>query len=147
MSQLFLLPGATRENRDVEAWFAAGEDELRHSARHWFDTMRACGTDVRILLHDRHPTACVGEVAFGYVNAFGNHVNVGFFHGADLADPAGLLEGSGKRMRHVKLRWGQPVDTLALTALIEAAYRDICSRLDAPRSDAVGGDPCTSAVW
>jgi hypothetical protein len=34
------------------------------------------------------------------------HVNVGFFHGASLDDRACLLEGSGKRMRHVKLRWG-----------------------------------------
>lgn len=131
MSQLFLLPDATRENRDVEAWFAAGEDELRRSAKHWFDAMRNGGADVRILLHDGHPTACVGEAAFGYVNAFSAHLNVGFFHGADLPDPAGLLEGSGKRMRHVKLHWGQPVDTAALTDLIKAAYRDVHSRLDA----------------
>ncbi len=130
MSQLFLLPGATTENRDVEAWFAVGEDELRRSAKGWFDTMRACGANVRILLHDGHPTVCVGEAAFGYVNAFSAHLNVGFFHGADLPDPGGLLEGGGKRMRHVKLRWGQPVDSAALTRLIEAAYRDIRARLD-----------------
>jgi hypothetical protein len=130
MDQFFLLPGATRESAEVEAWFAAGEDELRRSAKEWFETMRACGADVRILLHDGHPTACVGEAAFGYVDAFSAHLNVGFFRGADLPDPARLLEGSGKRMRHVKLRWGRPVDTAALTALIEAAYRDMRSRLD-----------------
>jgi hypothetical protein len=130
MDQLFLLPGATRESAEVEAWFAAGEDELRRSAKEWFETMRACGADVRILLHDGHPTACVREAAFGYVNAFSTHCNVGFFRGADLPDPARLLEGSGKRMRHVKLRWGRPIDTAALTDLIEAAYRDMRSRLD-----------------
>jgi len=134
LSRLFLLPGATRDDADVDAWFAAGEDELRRAAKDWFETMRACGADVRIMLHDGHPTACVGEAAFGYVNAFSTHFNVGFFHGADLPDPAGLLEGSGKRMRHVKLRWGQPVDTAALTALIDAAYRDMHSRLDAARN-------------
>ena len=99
-------------------------------ARPWFERMRACGTDVRELVHDGCPTACVGDAAFGYVGAFSAHVNVGFFHGAALDDPAGLLEGAGKRMRHVKLRWGQPVDTAALNELIEAAYRDIRLRLD-----------------
>jgi hypothetical protein len=71
----------------------------------------------------------VQDAAFGYVNAFKDHVNVGFFHGAALADPAGLLEGSGKRMRHVKLRWGEPVNEAALMALITAAYKDIRLRL------------------
>jgi hypothetical protein len=91
--------------------------------------MRACGADVRELLHDGHPTACVDDAAFGYVNAFRAHVNVGFFHGAVLADPAGLLEGTGKRMRHVKLRRGEHVDAAALSGLIAAAYRDIRVRL------------------
>jgi hypothetical protein len=84
--------------------------------------MRQCGEDVRELLDDGHPTACVGEAAFGYVNAFTEHVNVGFFLGAHLADPARLLEGSGKNMRHVKLRPGAEIDREALAALIEAAY-------------------------
>ncbi len=91
--------------------------------------MRGCGADVRELLHDGCPTACVGDAAFGYVNAFRAHVNVGFFHGAALDDPAGLLEGTGKRMRHVKLRWAQPVNAAALGVLIAAAYRDIQLRL------------------
>ena len=91
--------------------------------------MRGCGADVRELLHDGHPTACVEDAAFGYVNAFRSHVNVGFFHGAVLDDPAGLLEGTGKRMRHVKLRFGQAVNAAALSALVAAAYRDIRLRL------------------
>ena len=95
----------------------------------WFDRMRACGPDVCELLHDGHPFACVGDVAFGYVDAFAAHANVGFFHGATLDDPAGLLEGSGKRMRHVKLRWGVPVDEAALSDLIAVAYRDIRWRI------------------
>jgi len=81
------------------------------------------------LLHDGHPTACVGDAAFGYVNAFSDHVNVGFFHGAMLDDPAGLLEGTGKRMRHVKVRWAQQVNAVALSDLIRAAYRDMRLRI------------------
>lgn len=131
MTRLFRLPGATRRDPRVEAWFAADHDGLRRLAKPWFEQMRACGTDVGEVLHDGHPTVCVGDAAFGYVDAFRAHVNIGFFHGAALADPAGLLQGTGKRMRHVKLRDGQPIDIDALKDLIAAAYRDIRLRLDA----------------
>ena len=106
-------------------------DELGAIARRWFEAMRECGDDVRELLHDGHPTACVGEAAFAYVNAFKAHVNVGFFRGAGLGDPNGLLEGTGKLMRHVKLRPERDVDAPALTKLIETAYADMKERLKA----------------
>jgi hypothetical protein len=131
MAELFRLPGAVRHHPTVAAWFSDPADESRRFAQPWFDRMRGCGDDVRELLHDGHPTACVQDAAFGYVNAFRTYVNVGFFHGAMLDDPARLLEGSGKRMRHVKLRWGQPMDIVALSDLIASAYRDIRARLAA----------------
>jgi len=106
-------------------------NELGAIAQHWFEVMRNCGDDVTELLHDGHPTACVGDAAFGYVNAFKAHVNVGFFRGAELADPVGLLEGTGKFMRHVKLRPQRKVDATALTQLIEAAYTDMKRRVEA----------------
>ena len=104
-------------------------DELGAMARCWFEVMRGCGKDVRELLHDGHPTVCVGDAAFGYVNAFTAHVNVGFFNGAELADPAQLLEGSGKFMRHVKLTPARDVDEAALRRLIKAAYAALKGRL------------------
>ena len=107
------------------------DNELRRMVQPWFERMRACGPDVRELVHDGHPTACVEDAAFGYADAFSAHVNIGFFQGASLDDPAGLLQGTGKRMRHVKLRWGEPVDVAALDALIAAAYRDMRLRLEA----------------
>ena len=131
MSQLFRFPSAIERDPAFKAWFAEPDDELRRLAQPWFDRMRGCGADVRELLHDGHPTACVQDVAFGYVDTFTAHVNVGFFHGAALDDPAGLLEGVGKRMRHVKLRWGEPVDGEALSALIMGAYNETRSRLTA----------------
>ena len=91
--------------------------------------MRRCGTDVRELMHDSFATACVSDAPFAYVGVFKAHVNVGFFHGATLLDPARLLEGTGKRMPHVKLQPGHAFDESALGALISAAYRDIGSRL------------------
>ncbi|WP_044562737.1 DUF1801 domain-containing protein [Azospirillum sp. B4] len=125
---LFLLPGAVRRDPAVDAWFVH-DDGMRRLVQPWFGELRACGPDVRELVHDGHPTACVGDAAFAYVNAFSGHASVGFFHGAALEDPTGLLQGSGKRMRHVKLRWGQPPDALALKALIAAAHCDILRRL------------------
>jgi hypothetical protein len=80
-------------------------------------------------MHDGCPVACVGDVPFGYVNVFSKHVNVGFFLGAELPDPHRLLEGSGRRMRHVKVRPGVEVNTAALHELILAAYADVKARL------------------
>lgn len=127
-TQLMRFPDARPHDPDIDAWFAA-DDELRRLARPWFDRIRACGPDVRELMHDFCPTACVEDAAFAYVNAFKAHVNVGFFQGASLDDPKGLLEGSGKRMRHVKLHWGELIDRQALEALIDAAYRDMQGRV------------------
>ena len=112
--------------------------ELAAIAKRWFDVIRSCGDDVRELLHDGHPTACVSDAAFAYVNAFKAHVNVGFFRGADLEDPAGLLEGTGRFMRHVKLRPGEGTDERALGALIRTAYADIRRRLEAEISTGSG---------
>ena len=106
--------------------------ELGTIAQHWFDVMRGCGEDVHEILHDGHPTACVGDAAFAYVNAFTAHVNVGFFRGAALPDPNGLLEGTGKYMRHVKLRPEGEVDAAALLRLINTAYTDMRGRIEEP---------------
>jgi len=131
MSILFRLPGARRDDPDVATWFEAGGDGIRRLALHWFDRIRACGSDVLEIMHDHQPTACVEDAAFAYVAAYRTHAAVGFFHGADLPDPAGVLEGAGKRMRHVKLKWGQPAPEAALEGLIAAAYADIRARLAA----------------
>jgi hypothetical protein len=125
MIRVFRLPGAVRRDREIESWMREHSGELGTIARHWFDVMRACGEDVHEILHDGHPTACVGDAAFAYVNAFQDHVNVGFFGGSDLADPASLLEGTGRYMRHVKIKPDRQVDTKALRQLIERAYADM----------------------
>jgi hypothetical protein len=129
MDELFRLSGASAQDSAVAQWFARG-DPLRALVEPWFDALRGCGPDVTEILHDGMPTACLGDAAFAYVAAFSTHASLGFFHGASLADPAGLLEGGGKRMRHVKLRWERSPDDAALRALIAAAYRDIRARLD-----------------
>jgi hypothetical protein len=128
MTQLFRFPTAIRRDPAIDAWMQEHPGELGAIAQRWFEVMRSCGDDVRELLHDGHPTACVGDAAFAYVNAFTAHVNVGFFRGAELPDPHRLLEGTGKFMRHVKLRPERDIDAAALTKLIEIAYRDMQER-------------------
>jgi len=132
MGQLFRFPGAIKRDPAIEIWMQEHSGELGLIARQWFEVMRTCGNDVRELLHDGHPTACVDDAAFGYVNAFKAHVNVGFFRGAEIADPESLLEGTGKFMRHVKLKPECDVDPTALTKLIETAYADMKARLKLP---------------
>jgi len=130
-SQLFRFPSSVKRDPAIEIWMHEHSGELGAIARRWFEVMRDCGDDVRELLHDGHPTVCVGDVAFAYVNAFTAHVNVGFFRGAEIADPTQLLEGTGKFMRHVKLSPGHSVDIKALMRLIETAYTDMKERLKA----------------
>lgn len=129
MSSLFRFPEALTQDPAIEAWLAKQVPELGAIARTWFLRMRGCGSDVREIMHDGCPTACAQDAAFGYVAVFMAHANVGFFHGAELEDPTGLLQGSGKRMRHVKVKPGVDLDDGSLDALIRAAYADIKRRL------------------
>lgn len=129
MDCIFRFPEAVARDPAVDVWLNQQPTELGALARSWFAQLRGCGDDVRELIHDGCPVACVDDAAFGYVNVFKAHVNVGFFFGAALQDPTGLLQGSGKRMRHVKLKPGRESDAAALQALIDAAYRDMKTRL------------------
>jgi hypothetical protein len=139
-TDLLRFNGAVERDPAIDAWLNmktktnmqkkdhAGE--LGAIAHQWFDVMRNCGDEVRELLHDGCPVACLGDAPFGYVNVFTAHVNVGFFHGAALPDPERLLQGTGKFMRHVKLRPGTATSAAALSRLIEAAYADIKARVE-----------------
>jgi hypothetical protein len=129
-TDLLRFNGAAERDPAIDAWMNARPGELGAMARQWFEAMRKCGDEVRELVHDGCPVACLGDAPFGYVNVFTAHVNVGFFHGAALPDPARLLQGTGKFMRHVKLRPGAATDAAALGRLIEAAYSDIKARVE-----------------
>ena len=122
---------AVERDPAVVAWFESRAGKLGAIARPWYERMRRCGDDVRELLHDGHPTACVADAAFAYVNVFTSHVNVGFFRGAELPDPNRLLEGTGRFMQHVKLRPEAQVDAEALQRLITSAYADMKQRVAA----------------
>lgn len=135
MKGMLRFPEALTRDPAIDIWLKERAPELNAIARSWFLRMRDCGNDVRELMHDGCPTACVEDAPFGYVNVFRAHANVGFFYGAELEDPMGLLEGSGKRMRHVKVKPGVDLDSAALDALIGAAYADIRLRLAVEHSN------------
>jgi hypothetical protein len=124
------IHGAVERDPAIDAWMKEHAGEFGAIAHQWFEVMRKCGDEVRELLHDGCPVACLGDAPFGYVNVFASHVNVGFFHGAALPDPARLLQGTGKFMRHVKLKPGTATNAVALSSLIDAAYSDIKARVE-----------------
>ena len=128
MSELFRLPRAIQRDPAIQAWMRAHPGELGQIAQCWFEVMRGCGDDIREVLHDGYPTACAGDAAFAYVGVFRTHVNIGFFCGVELDDPEGLLEGTGKLMRHVKLKPDAEINAAALETLIKAAYADMQQR-------------------
>lgn len=129
-TELLRFDGGVEHDPAIDMWLKAHAGELGAIAREWFEVMRESGDEVRELLHDGCPVACLGDAPFGYVNVFTSHVNVGFFHGASLPDPARLLQGTGKFMRHVKLRPGTATHGAAIRRLIDTAYPYIKARVE-----------------
>ena len=128
--ELLRFNGAVAHDPAIDAWMKERQGDLGAIAQEWFDVMRNCGDEVRELVHDGCPVACLGDVPCGYVNVFTSHVNVGFFQGSALPDPARLLQGAGISMRHVKLKPGRATNAAALIRLIETAYSHIKSRVE-----------------
>ena len=129
-TELLRFNGAANRDPAIDAWMKEHPGELGSIAHHWFEEMRICGDEVCELLHDGCPVACLGDAPFCYVNVFTSHVNVGFFQGASLPDPDRMLQGTGKFMRHVKIRPGTATNTAALRLLIQAAYSEMKVRVE-----------------
>ena len=129
-TELLRFNGGVERDPAIDQWMKEHAGPLGKIAHDWFEVMRRCGDEVRELLHDGCPVACLGDAPFAYVNVFTSHVNVGFFQGAALSDPAHLLQGNGKYMRHVKLRPGTVTNAAALRRLIDVAYADIKERVE-----------------
>ena len=61
---------------------------------------------------------------FCYIAAYKVHVNLGFYRGAGLPDPEGLMEGTGKELRHVKVRDPSEVEQPALRQLVQLSLEE-----------------------
>ena len=124
-TELFRLNSAVERDPAIDGGMKEHAGALGGIARKWFEVIRKCGDEVRELLHDGCPTACLGDAAFSHVNVSTSHVSVGFFQDTSLPDPGLLLQGTGKFMPDVKLKPGTAANAAALRRLIEAAYSDI----------------------
>ena len=58
---------------------------------------------------------------FAYIKPYKNHVNFGFWRGAELLDPKGMFKGTGNRMRHIELRSLAELDRPILEAMVRTA--------------------------
>jgi hypothetical protein len=66
---------------------------------------------------------------FCYIGTQSNRVNLGFFYGADLTDQEGLLEGTGKNLRHVKVKSMEQAEQVSIRELIELSIQERVSAL------------------
>lgn len=86
-----------------------------------------------VRLGDRAATYGVGpkKMSEGYVYILphAKWINLGFYKGADLPDPTGLLEGTGAKMRHVKIRDEASCQNPAIRDLLIAALAERRSAL------------------
>jgi hypothetical protein len=82
---------------------------------------------------------------FAVVMPTRNHVGLGFAYGSDLPDPKGKLEGTGKRMRHVKLRTAADAEDPAIAALLRAQVALLRAERAAPKREARPKAPKKSA--
>lgn len=62
---------------------------------------------------------------FCYIAVFKDRINLGFYYGAELPDPEGLLEGTGELLRHVKISAPKQLENPALRGLLESAARHL----------------------
>ena len=68
--------------------------------------------------------------AYVYLMPHGRHLNLGFYHGAGLPDPEGLLEGTGKALRHVKVTSAEDAAAPGVRRLIQEAIAERRSALE-----------------
>lgn len=81
-----------------------------------------------VRLGDRAATYGIGpkkmSEGYAYIMPFAAWVNLGFYKGTDLPDPEGLLEGTGNKLRHVKVRSLDAVERPSIRALLAAALEE-----------------------
>jgi hypothetical protein len=64
-----------------------------------------------------------GKIPVAYVYSVPDYVQFGFFMGSALKDPKGLLEGSGRYVRHIKVHKPSEIDARAFAALLRQAVK------------------------
>ena len=122
-------------NRDVERALESCAPPIREVALRTCNAVLAIFPDAVVTVENQNPrfgTTIGFGTSVGYkglrftVTPQRTHVTLGIAHGADLPDPSGLTEGTGKVHRHVKLRQLQDLDRPELRQLMAAAMAHGC---------------------
>lgn len=108
---------------------AGDETLLQNSAtlgltaeRHYADVVEVPWPKQRIVGYGVGPKKM--SERFCYIGAHSDHVNLGFYYGAQLPDPEGLLEGTGKKLRHIKVRDVEEVDGPAIRHMLQLSLEE-----------------------
>ena len=107
-----------RGGADVDEYAAKQKPEFRGIVEVLRDLVKKAVPDLSEQIKWGQP-CYIGKENVCYIAAMTSWVNLGFFRGAELKDPKGLLEGSGKGMRHIKVHKVENIDSDAITALIK----------------------------
>ena len=114
-------------SRDLEELLAAVGPEVGDLVRAADDLVRRTDPDVVRVVWPHQKTVGYGvgpkkmSEHYAYLDVYARHLNLGFNHGAALADEDGLLEGSGKSFRKVAVRTAEVLDDPRIERLLRAA--------------------------
>lgn len=109
--------------RECDAWFRQVPESQAADLAAVRALILALDPEVVERLAWSRPCYGTARGLFCYLHSTKHHATLGFQRGDLLTDPAGVLEGTGKAMRHVKLRPGAPFDAGVLMALLQQARR------------------------
>lgn len=109
-------------SKSPDDWFAALPDDQRPLLEELRRLLLATNGDFEEAIKWGQPCYSLDSLVC-FLNKRKAHVVLGFQQGAHLDDPRGLLEGTGKDMRHIKIRTAEDIDKPAFQALIEEAVR------------------------
>ena len=107
---------------DTDRWFQSGSDDQCELLTELRAIVLATGKDIDEAIKWQRPVYSNGGTMFCYLHRSKNHVTLGFHQGASLDDPDELLEGTGKAMRHIKVRDRSDIRKRAIKSLLKQAY-------------------------
>ena len=107
-------------SKNVDSWMYEQDPSIRQIAQAVRDLILDAHPELKESIKWSNPVYSGQDDVF-YISATEKYVNLGFFKGARLTDPRGHIEGTGKSMRHLKVRAPEDIDPGQLTAWIDEA--------------------------
>ena len=107
-------------SKNVDSWISEHDPALRQICEALRNIILDAGPELRESIKWSNPIYEKNGRVF-YLSATERYVNLGFFDGANLADPDGRIAGTGKKMRHVKVRALEDIDKVQFAAWVGEA--------------------------